>query len=55
MSPRNNRGGWLLYQIALVLLILWGIGYLGYNIGDFIHILLGLAIVLVLIRIVRSI
>jgi asparagine N-glycosylation enzyme membrane subunit Stt3 len=55
MSPRSSRGSYLLYQIAVVLLILWGIGFLGFHVGDVIHILLGLAVVLVLIRIVRKI
>lgn len=44
----------LLYYIAIILVILWGIGYLGYHLGDLIHVLLVLAIISILIRIIRG-
>lgn len=44
----------LLYTIAVILVILWAIGFLGYHAGGIIHILLVLAIVAVLLRIIRG-
>lgn len=48
--------GNILYLIALVLVILWLIGYLGFptQVGGIIHVLLVLAIVAVLLRVIRS-
>lgn len=45
----------MLTTIAVILLILWMLGYLGFGIlGDFIHILLVAAIIMFLIRIIRG-
>jgi hypothetical protein len=45
----------MLTTIAIVLVILWLIGFVGFNVvGGFIHILLVLAIILVLIRVIRG-
>lgn len=45
----------MLSKIALILLILWVLGFLGFHVlGGFIHILLVIAIVLFLIRIIRG-
>ncbi len=46
--------GNLLYTIAILLLIIWGIGFLGYHYGGIIHILLILAVVAVLLRIIQG-
>ena len=46
--------GNLLYIIAVVLIILWAIGYLGYDSGGIIHILLVIAIVAVLLRVISG-
>jgi hypothetical protein len=46
--------GRLLYIIAVILVIAWLIGFIGYNAGALIHILLVLAIIAVLIRIIRG-
>ena len=46
--------GNLLYIIAVILLISWLIGFLGYNAGGMIHILLVIAIVAVLLRIIQG-
>jgi protein-S-isoprenylcysteine O-methyltransferase Ste14 len=43
-----------LYVIALLLLIAWAIGFIGYNVGSIIHILLVIAIIAVLLRIIRG-
>ncbi len=45
----------MLWTIAVVLLILWLLGFVSsYTMGGFIHILLVIAIVVVLIRVIRG-
>ena len=39
--------GNLLYAIAVILLIAWAIGFVGYNAGGLIHILLVIAVIAV--------
>ena len=46
--------GNLLYVIAVVLVIIWAIGFLGYHAGGIIHILLVIAIVAVLLKVIRG-
>lgn len=45
--------GNLLYVIAVILVIAWAIGFLGFNIGGIIHILLVLAVVAFLLKVIR--
>ncbi|MFA5934802.1 MAG: lmo0937 family membrane protein [Candidatus Paceibacterota bacterium] len=45
----------MLYTIAIILIFLWLIGFIGFHvIGGFIHILLVVAIIMFLIRIIRG-
>ncbi len=46
--------GNLLYIIAVVLVITWLIGFLGYNAGGLIHILIVIAIIAVILRIIQG-
>jgi hypothetical protein len=46
--------GNLLYTVAVILLILWAIGYVGFNAGGIIHILLVIAIIAVLFRVIQG-
>jgi hypothetical protein len=46
--------GNLLYIIAVILVIAWAIGFLGYHAGGIIHILLVIAIVAVLLKVIRG-
>lgn len=46
--------GNILYVIAVVLLLLWAIGYIGFQAGGIIHLLIVLAIIAVLFRIIRG-
>ncbi len=46
--------GNLLYFIAVILVIGWLIGFVGYNAGGIIHILLVFAIFVVLLRIIQG-
>jgi hypothetical protein len=45
----------MLWTIAVVLVILWLLGLVsGYTLGNFIHILLVVAIIIVLIRVIQG-
>lgn len=44
----------LLYYLAVILIIFWAIGFLGYHAGGLIHILLVIAVVAVLLRLIRG-
>ena len=44
----------LLYGVAAVLIIIWAIGFLGYNAGGLIHILLVIALIVIVIRILQG-
>jgi hypothetical protein len=46
--------GNLFYIIAVVLLILWAIGFVAYGVGGLIHTLLVIAVIAVLFRIIRG-
>ncbi len=46
--------GSLLYIIAVVLVIAWLVGFIGYSAGGIIHILLIIAVVVVLLRIISG-
>jgi len=45
--------GNLLYVIAVILIIGWAIGFLGYHAGGLIHILLVIALISILLRVIR--
>jgi uncharacterized membrane protein YtjA (UPF0391 family) len=46
--------GNLLYVIAVILIIAWAIGFIGYSAGGVIHILLVIAIIAILIRVIQG-
>jgi hypothetical protein len=46
--------GSLLYVIAVILVIGWAIGFIGYGVGGLIHILLVIAIIAVLMRVISG-
>ncbi|MES2591237.1 MAG: lmo0937 family membrane protein [Bacteroidota bacterium] len=46
--------GNLLYIIAVILVIAWAVGFLGFHAGNIIHILLVIAIVAVLLRVISG-
>jgi Family of unknown function (DUF5670) len=46
--------GNLLYTIAVILIIVWAIGFLGFHAGGIIHILLVIAVIAVLFRIISG-
>jgi hypothetical protein len=46
--------GNLLYTFAVILVIIWAIGFIEYNAGGIIHILLVIAIIAVILRVIQG-
>ena len=46
--------GNLLYIIAVILIIGWLVGFVGYNAGGIIHILLVIAIIAIILRVIQG-
>lgn len=46
--------GNLLYVIAVILVIVWAIGFIGYSAGGIIHALLVIAVIAVLLRVISG-
>lgn len=46
--------GNLLYGVAIIFLIIWAVGFLGYHAGGLIHILLVVAIIAIIFRVISG-
>jgi uncharacterized membrane protein YtjA (UPF0391 family) len=46
--------GNLLYIIAVILIIAWAIGFLGYSAGGIIHVLLVIAVIAIIIKLLQG-
>jgi len=46
--------GNLLYTIAVILVICWAIGFIGFHAGGIIHILLVIAIIAIILRVIQG-
>jgi len=46
--------GFLLYLIAIILIIGWAIGFFAFQVGGLIHVLLIIAIIAIILRIIRG-
>jgi hypothetical protein len=46
--------GNLLYVIAVILIIGWAIGFIGYQAGGLIHILLVIAVIAIILRLIQG-
>lgn len=46
--------GNLLYIIAVILIIGWAIGFIGYSAGNLIHILLVIAVIAIILRLIQG-
>jgi hypothetical protein len=46
--------GNLLYVVAVILIIAWAIGFIGYSAGGIIHILLVIAVVAIILRVIQG-
>jgi len=51
---KNTIMGNLLYLIAIILLIAWGIGFFAYSAGGIIHVLLVIAVIAILLRLIKG-
>ncbi|TVR14537.1 MAG: lmo0937 family membrane protein [Balneolaceae bacterium] len=46
--------GNLLYIVAVILIIAWAVGFVGYSAGGIIHVLLIIAIIAVLLQVIQG-
>ncbi len=46
--------GNLLYILAVILIIFWVIGFLGFHAGGIIHLLLVIAVIAILLRVIQG-
>lgn len=46
--------GNLLYLIAVILIISWAVGFVGYSAGGLIHVLLVIAVIAVILRLIQG-
>ncbi|MBP7511263.1 MAG: lmo0937 family membrane protein [Bacteroidia bacterium] len=46
--------GNLLYTVAIILIILWLIGYFGFHLGALVHILLVIALISIILRLIQG-
>lgn len=46
--------GNLLYAIAVILIIIWAIGLLGFHAGGIIHLLLVIAVIAIILRLIQG-
>jgi hypothetical protein len=46
--------GNLLYVVAVLLIIFWAVGFLGYSAGGLIHILLVIAVIAIVLRLIDN-
>lgn len=46
--------GNILYIVAVILVVIWAVGFLGYHSGGIIHILLVIAAIAVILRIIEG-
>jgi hypothetical protein len=51
---QSNSKGSILYTIAILLIVVWTIGYLGYDVGGIIHILLLIALIAILLKLTKA-
>lgn len=53
-QPKFQTMSNLLFIIAVILIILWLLGYFAFNVGAIIHVLLVIAVIAILIRLIRG-
>jgi hypothetical protein len=46
--------GNLLYIVAVILIIGWAVGFIGFHAGGIIHVLLVIALIAILLRVIRG-
>ncbi len=45
--------GSILYTVAVILIILWAVGFLGFHAGGIIHVLLVIAVISIILGVIR--
>jgi len=54
-QPANQPKEFMLYTIAVILLVLWALGLVtGATMGGFIHVLLVIAVIMILLRVISG-
>ena len=43
-----------LYYLAVFVIVVWGIGFIGYNAGPIVHVLLVIAVIAVILRVIKG-
>jgi hypothetical protein len=46
--------GNLLYVVAVVLIVAWAIGFVGFHVGGIIHVLLVIALIAIILRVIQG-
>jgi len=46
--------GNLLYLVAVILIIAWAVGFIGYSAGGIIHVLLVIAVIAIIFRVIQG-
>lgn len=46
--------GNILYTIAVILVVIWAVGFLGFHTGGIIHVLLVIAVIAILLRLIQG-
>lgn len=46
--------GNLLYLVAVILIIAWAVGFIGYSAGGLIHVLLVIAVIAVILQLIQG-
>jgi hypothetical protein len=54
LIKKDKAMGNLLYIIAVILIIGWAIGFIGFHAGGIIHVLLAIAVIAVIVRLLQG-
>ncbi|CAN5526426.1 hypothetical protein BH11BAC2_BH11BAC2_20080 [soil metagenome] len=46
--------GNLLYVVAVIMIVIWAVGFFAYSVGSIIHILLVIALISILLRVIQG-
>jgi hypothetical protein len=54
ITQKQQQMGSTLYTVAVVLIMIWAVAYIGYNASGLIHGLLGLAVAVIILQLIRK-
>jgi len=46
--------GNLLYVLAVILIIAWAVGFVGFHVGGLLHVLLVIAVIAIIVRVIQG-